>query len=82
MIALIARTSKRASRAWGASTAVPESPLAVSPDQAELGHFLDCILEDKEPLVSVDDGVAALELSVAALDSIRTGQPVTLGGVR
>jgi UDP-N-acetylglucosamine 3-dehydrogenase len=66
----------------GASTAVPESPLAASPFQAELEHFLNCILEDKQPLVSVDDAVKALELSWAALDSIKTGQPVTLGGAQ
>jgi UDP-N-acetylglucosamine 3-dehydrogenase len=66
----------------GASTAVPESPLAASPFQVELEHFLNCILEDKQPLVSMDDAVKALELSWAALDSIRTGQPVTLGGAQ
>jgi UDP-N-acetylglucosamine 3-dehydrogenase len=66
----------------GASTAVPESPLAVSPFQAELEHFLNCILEDRPPLVGVDDAVKALELSLAALDSIKTGQPVTLGGAQ
>ncbi len=65
-----------------ASTSVPESPVAVSPYQVEIEHFLNCILEDKAPLVSVDDAVVALELSVAALDSIRTGQPVTLGGAQ
>jgi predicted dehydrogenase len=66
----------------GASVALPESPLAVSPDQVQLGHFLDAILADQAPLVSVDDAVAALEVSVAVLDSIRTVQPVSLGGVR
>ena len=66
----------------GASTAVPESPLAVSPFQAEIEHFLTCIIEDKQPLVGLDDAVKALELSLAALESIRTGQPVTLGGAQ
>jgi predicted dehydrogenase len=66
----------------GASTAIPESPLAVNPYQAEIEHFLNCILEDKQPLVGVDDAVKALELSLAALDSIKSGEPVTLGGVK
>jgi len=66
----------------GASTAIPESPLAVTPFQAEIEHFLNCIIEDKSPLVSVDDAIKALELSLAALDSIKTGQPVTLGGAQ
>ena len=66
----------------GASTAVPESPLAASPFQVELEHFLNCIIDGQEPLVSVDDAVKALELSWAALDSIKTGQPVTLGGAQ
>jgi predicted dehydrogenase len=63
----------------GASTAIPESPLAVNPYQAEIEHFLNCILEDRQPLVGVDAAVKALELSLATLDSIRTGEPVTLG---
>ena len=66
--------------AEGVSTAVPESPLAVSPFQAEIEHFLDCILEDRQPLVSLDDAVKALAMSLAAEESIRTGQPVVLGG--
>jgi predicted dehydrogenase len=67
-------------KAEGPSTAVPESPLAVTPFQAEIEHFLDCVRHDRQPLVSVDDGVKALELSLAALKSTETGQPVTVGG--
>ncbi len=33
---------------------------------AEIAHFLGCILDDKEPLVGARDGRAALEISLAA----------------
>jgi UDP-N-acetylglucosamine 3-dehydrogenase len=66
----------------GASTAVPESPLAVPSFQAEIAHFLECIETDRAPLVGVEDAIKALELSLAALESVRTGQPVTLGGAQ
>jgi predicted dehydrogenase len=66
----------------GAATAVPESPVAVSPFQAEIAHFLECVRDDRQPLVGVEDAVKALEISLAALESACTGQPVTLGGAR
>jgi UDP-N-acetylglucosamine 3-dehydrogenase len=66
----------------GPATAVPESPLAVSPFQAEIGHFLDCIREARQPLVGVEDAVKALEISLAALESARSGKPVVLGGAQ
>lgn len=66
----------------GASIAVPESPLAVTPFQAEIAHFLGCIETGHAPLIGITDAIKALELSLAALESVRTGQPVTLGGVQ
>ncbi|MEW6231666.1 MAG: Gfo/Idh/MocA family oxidoreductase [Chloroflexota bacterium] len=66
----------------GSSNTIPESPVAVTPFQAEISHFLECIEQDREPLVSPEDALAALEISLAALESIESGQPVTLGGAR
>jgi UDP-N-acetylglucosamine 3-dehydrogenase len=60
--------------------AVPESPLEKSPYQAELEHFLDCISTGSESIVTAEDACKALEISLAALESVRTGQPVELQG--
>jgi UDP-N-acetylglucosamine 3-dehydrogenase len=61
-----------------AGVAVPESPLEKSPYQLELEHFIDCILHDKEPIVTPEDAYKALEISLAALESVKTGLPVKL----
>jgi len=44
----------------------------------ELGHFVDCVLNDKEPLVTGEDGRAVLEMIYAAYESAKTGQKVML----
>ncbi|MCS7114125.1 MAG: Gfo/Idh/MocA family oxidoreductase [Candidatus Bathyarchaeota archaeon] len=44
----------------------------------EAKHFIDCIINDKKPIASGDDGKAALEAALAATKSIIEGKPVTL----
>lgn len=44
----------------------------------ELAHFIDCVQNDKEPLVTGADGRAVLEMMYAAYESARTGQKVSL----
>ncbi len=44
----------------------------------ELGHFADCVLNDKQPKVTAEDGRAVLEMIYAAYESARTGQKVAL----
>ncbi|MBM3835976.1 MAG: Gfo/Idh/MocA family oxidoreductase [Verrucomicrobia bacterium] len=44
----------------------------------ELKHFIECVREDKTPLVTGEDGRAVLELMCAAYQSARTGQKVPL----
>jgi len=39
------------------------------PLKQELQHFVDCIVDKKKPLVTGDDGVRALEVATAALQS-------------
>ncbi len=56
--------------------AVPRSPLAESPYRAQDLHFLECIRTGAAPLVSPDDALAALKVSLAALRSARTGKAV------
>ena len=44
----------------------------------ELKHFIECVREDKPPLVTGEDGRAVLELMYAAYHSARIGQKVPL----
>ncbi|MCA9266440.1 MAG: hypothetical protein KDA60_21420, partial [Planctomycetales bacterium] len=44
----------------------------------EMSHFVDCVLNDKQPLVTGEDGRAVLELVFAAYESARTGRRVEL----
>ena len=44
----------------------------------ELKHFIECVRDDKPPLVTAEDGRAVLELMYAAYQSARTGQKVML----
>ncbi len=39
-------------------------------------HFLDCVIEDREPLVTADDGIAATRIICAVEESARRGEPV------
>ena len=47
--------------------------------EEEIRHFVRCVLEDKEPAVSLEDAYAALEMALAAQRSAETGEPVGLG---
>jgi myo-inositol 2-dehydrogenase/D-chiro-inositol 1-dehydrogenase len=44
----------------------------------ELKHFIECVREDKQPVVTGEDGRAVLELIYAAYRSAGTGQKVML----
>lgn len=44
----------------------------------ELKHFIECVREDKQPLVTGEDGRAVLELIYAAYESAGTGKKITL----
>ncbi len=44
----------------------------------ELKHFIECVREDKAPIVTGEDGRAVLEILMAAYHSARTGQKVPL----
>ena len=59
---------------------VPESPLQHSPYYEELAHFIECIRENKRCVVEPEDALRALQISLAAVESARTGQPVYLSG--
>ena len=72
------RSALAAAEGVGSGVDVPESPVAVNPYQAELQHFCDCVEAGTTPSITPHDGRAAVQIALAAIESIRTGQPVTL----
>lgn len=54
------------------------SPAVYDPNYAELEHFIECIKHHKEPIITAFDGYKAVEIVLAAAESIRTGLPVQL----
>lgn len=44
----------------------------------EMAHFVDCVQNDRQPLVSAEDGRVVLETIFAAYESARTGRKVPL----
>ncbi len=47
---------------------------------AEMEHFIRCVERNEEPAVSGYDGLRALEMVLAANESVRTGAPVPIAG--
>jgi predicted dehydrogenase len=45
---------------------------------AEMAHFVDCVQNDRQPLVTGEDGRAVLEVIFAAYESAGTGRKVPL----
>jgi UDP-N-acetylglucosamine 3-dehydrogenase len=59
---------------------VPDLASGKSPYEKELEHFVHCIESGEEPIVRAQDACEALRISLAATESVLTGEPVTLGG--
>ncbi|MFG6114852.1 Gfo/Idh/MocA family protein [Halobacillus sp. MO56] len=68
----------REKEAGVAGVAVPESPLASNPYREELKHFITCIANGNEPIVTAEDGFYAIQIAMAAQQSCDTGKPVNL----
>ncbi|MGQ9881451.1 MAG: Gfo/Idh/MocA family protein [Armatimonadota bacterium] len=64
----------------GGGVAVPESPLAEDPYMLEVQHFVDSVLAGKQPSITAEDGMKAVEIALAAIESVRTGKVIRLGG--
>lgn len=64
-------------RGDGNPAALAESPLAASPYEAELRHFVDCVRTGSRPLVTGEDAAKSLALALAAVKSAETGEVVT-----
>ncbi|RAV22479.1 Gfo/Idh/MocA family protein [Paenibacillus contaminans] len=58
---------------------VPQSPGYESPYELELRHFIQCIRDNSEPVVTAEDAYKALEIALAAVESARTGKAILIG---
>lgn len=57
---------------------IPESPTLKNPYFQELQHFIDCIETGTKPMITPEDGMRAVEIALAAIESANTGKPVSL----
>ncbi|HUV06219.1 MAG TPA: Gfo/Idh/MocA family oxidoreductase [Spirochaetia bacterium] len=48
------------------------------PFDEELDYFIDCIVQDREPMISIQDAYKTYEITFAAEHSAKTGKPVSL----
>lgn len=57
---------------------IPHAPstLAESPYTTEIRHFLSVLRGKADPIITAEDGLAALRLAAASEQSIVTGRPV------
>jgi predicted dehydrogenase len=58
--------------------ALPSSPVSESPYTTPIKEFYSALAEGKTTRVSATDGLAAVQIAEAALESAHTGQPVKL----
>jgi len=57
---------------------LPSSPVSESPYTTQIKEFYGALTEGKTARVSATDGLAAVQIAEAALESAHTGQPVKL----
>jgi predicted dehydrogenase len=71
-------TLKQEGTEMAAGVPVPESPMHPHDDPyyQEIAHFLACLESGDAALVSPQDGLEAVRIALAAIESLRTGQPV------
>jgi len=58
--------------------AIPSSPVSESPYTTQIKEFYGALAEGKTTRVSATDGLAAVQIAEAAMESALTGQPVNL----
>jgi predicted dehydrogenase len=73
-------TLKQEGASLAAGVPVPESPLHSTDDPyyREIEHFLSCLESGDDFLVSPQDGVEAVRIALATIESLRTGRPVNV----
>lgn len=63
---------------YGQSGSTFSSPTLCSPYEKELNHFIDCIMNNKTPIILPKDASESVKISLAALESIKLKRPVEL----
>jgi UDP-N-acetylglucosamine 3-dehydrogenase len=58
---------------------LPQVDPGNDPYLAEVQHFIHCVRHAKKPAVSWEDALHSCELAFCAIESTRSGQPVTVG---
>lgn len=76
------RLSLRRQDGQSAGVAVPESPTSVNPYYLELRHFVDCLKAGAKPSITPEDGLAAVAVALAAIESARSGKAVPVGAAK
>ena len=73
-------TFKQEAIASGGNVTIPGGFIdaADDPYRLELAHFLQCVDSGEEFRVQPEDGVAAMRIALAAMESVRTGKPVDI----
>jgi len=57
---------------------LPGSPLSESPYTTQIKEFYAALKDDQPTRVSAEDGLAAVQIALAAIESAKTGEPVKL----
>ena len=70
------KIATKASKSGGGGVEVPQNPVMESPYMIELRHFVKCVMDGREPEVTGEDALRAVEMSLGILKSIETGKPV------
>ena len=64
-----------------ADALVPTSPLAEDPYFTQAKHFYEVLTSGITPRVTAADGLAAVQIGLAAIESVRTGRQVQIAEV-
>lgn len=60
------------------SVQLPKSMMHKDPYERQFEHFINCLKGEEEPIIQPEDALKAIEVAEAAIESVKTGQPVTL----
>jgi predicted dehydrogenase len=72
----VAMSLKKTEGTTQAGVMLPESPVNENPYLLELKHFIECIDANKQPIVTPADALQALKISLALLESVRSGEVI------
>ena len=64
-----------------AAALVPASPLAEDPYFTQIKHFYEVLTSGITPRVTGEDGLAAVQIGLAAIESVRSGRQVAISEV-